>query len=55
MAYSKKQSIICKMSTQRITAKRALEVIQNLPMDYSDGGGSDSKKEAMVNAAITSL
>ena len=43
------------MSTQRIAASRALEILQNLPSDCSDNDGSDSKIDPVVNAALASV
>lgn len=43
------------MSRQRMAARRALEVLQDLPSDCSGDDGSDSETEAMVNAAVASI
>ena len=43
------------MCRQRIAASRALKILQNLPSDCSDNGGSDSKIDPVVNAALASV
>ena len=43
------------MSRQRISASRALEILQNLPSDCSDNDGSDSEIDPVVNAALANV
>ena len=44
------------MSRRRIAARRALEIMQNLPSDCSDDDGSDSEIiDPAVNAALASV
>ena len=43
------------MSRQRITASRALEILQNLSSECSYNDGSDSEIDPVVNAALASV
>ena len=38
-----------------MTARRALDVLQDLPSDCCDNHGSDCETQGMVNAAVASI
>ena len=44
-----------KISRQRITASRALKILQNLSSDCFDKDSSDSENNPVVNAALANV
>ena len=45
----------CKMSEQNFTARRALQILQNLPPYCSNDSGPECETEALVNATVANV